>query len=348
MNTTTTGRRLDKVQHHLLICRPSTAGNSNDRTLLLFDSSDGHLKVVRTISSSAHGAVDQHKLDVLWQHPAKNCHDFQLLPGGNILCLTSWTCIVELTRSNEVVWHYDATTANGNDTFGKVEVHGIQRLPNGHTMITEAGRKRIIEVDSNGIIHHEVSLICDGGPHGDTRNARKLASGGYLVAHEADRTVREYSAQGVLVWEYEVAVEPNATPPRGQSKYHGPAGHGPESNGTSVYCALRLRNGNTLIGTGNGHRVIEVSPQKEIVWSVGQYELPNIQLSWVATVTERPNGNIVISNCFAGPHPAGGLHAGLIELKHDETKEVCENLASSVWSLTCRSNPLALTPTHDH
>ena len=49
----------------------------------------------------------------------------------------------------------------------------------------------------------------------------------------------------------------------------------------------------------SGHRVIEVSPEKEVVWSVGQYELPGIQLSWVATCTERPNGNIVISNCFA-------------------------------------------------
>ena len=68
--------------------------------------------------------------------------------------------------------------------------------------------------------------------------------------------------------------------------------------------------------------MIEVSPSKEIVWSIGQYELPGIQLSWVATLTERPNGNVVISNCFAGPHPSGGgLHAGLIELDHD-TKEV--------------------------
>jgi hypothetical protein len=66
---------------------------------------------------------------------------------------------------------------------------------------------------------------------------------------------------------------------------------------------------------------LQVSPEKEIVWTIGQYELPGIQLSWVATLTERPSGNIVISNCFAGPHPDGGLHAGLIEVDH-ETKEV--------------------------
>ena len=105
----------------------------------------------------------------------------------------------------------------------------------------------------------------------------------------------------------------------------------------------------------SGHRVIEVSPEKEVVWSVGQYELPGIQLSWVATCTERPNGNIVISNCFAvnaaackrslldwaglltpfgavlqgnappGSGYPGGLHPSLIEVTHDEAKEV-------VWS----------------
>lgn len=308
----TATRRLDRLRHQLA-CYRSAADSAGDRTLLVFDSSAGKLKVMR---SPAHGQVE-----TLWQHPAQNCHDFHVLPSGNILCLTSWTSIVEVTRTNETVWEYDAATANGNEAFGKVEVHGIQRLANGHTMITEAGRKRIIEVDTNGVIHKEISLVCDGGPHGDTRNARKLDGGGYLVAHEKEHTVREYSAEGVVVWEYEVAVEPNPAAPRGQPKYHGPEGHGPESNGANIYCALRLRNGNTLIGTGNGHRVIEVSPQKEIVWSVGQYELPNIQLSWVATLTERPNGNIVISNCFAGPHPAGGLHAGLIELRRD-TKEV--------------------------
>jgi hypothetical protein len=38
----------------------------------------------------------------------------------------------------------------------------------------------------------------------------------------------------------------------------------------------------------------------------------------VATLTERPSGNIVISNCFAGPDPVGGLHPGLIEVTKDK------------------------------
>ena len=34
----------------------------------------------------------------------------------------------------------------------------------------------------------------------------------------------------------------------------------------------------TLLGAGNGHSVIEVTPEKKIVWSVKQNDLPGIQL----------------------------------------------------------------------
>ena len=37
-------------------------------------------------------------------------------------------------------------------------------------------------------------------------------------------------------------------------------------------------NGNTLIGTGNGHSVLEVTSDKEIIWKLDQYDLPGITL----------------------------------------------------------------------
>jgi hypothetical protein len=67
-----------------------------------------------------------------------------------------------------------------------------------------------------------------------------------------------------VVWEYEV--------PLFGKELQG--GHGPEAFGNSVFSAIRLANGNTLIGTGNGHSVLEVTPKKEIVWKVAQREAP--------------------------------------------------------------------------
>jgi hypothetical protein len=78
-------------------------------------------------------------------------------------------------------------------------------------------------------------------------------------------------------------------------------GHGPEAFGNSIFSAIRLGNGNTLIGTGNGHSVLEITPGKEIVWKVEQHDLPGITLAWVTRVDRLANGHTLIGNCHAGP-----------------------------------------------
>eukprot|EP01043_Picozoa_sp_COSAG02_P020883 COSAG02_NODE_1043_length_15014_cov_8.766007_7_plen_123_part_00 len=71
--------------------------------------------------------------------------------------------------------------------------------------------------------------------------------------------------------------------------------------GNKCYSAVRLDNGNTLIGGGNGHCVLEVTPTKEIIWSIFQHDLPGIVLAWVTQVKRKSNGNTQIVNCHAGP-----------------------------------------------
>ncbi len=193
-------------------------------------------------------------------------------------------------KSGKVVWEYDSGKANGN--AGKqLEVHAFQRLSNGNTMIAESGVSRIIEVDREGKLVHQMPLkVSAPHPHRDTRLVRKLDSGNYLVCHEGDGVVREYKPSGEVAWEYAVPLFDKKPAP----------GHGVEAFGNQCFCALRLTSGNTLISTGNGHSVIEVTPAKEIVWKLEQNELPGIQLAWVTTLQALENGNIVIGNCHAG------------------------------------------------
>ena len=47
--------------------------------------------------------------------------------------------------------------------------------------------------------------------------------------------------------------------------------------------------------------MIEVDPAGQIVWSVGEKDLPGITLAWVTMVERLPSGNTVIVNCHAGP-----------------------------------------------
>lgn len=143
-------------------------------------------------------------------------------------------------------------------------------------MIAESGAARIIEVDRDGKIVHSIPLaVQNPDAHRDTRLVRPTPQGNYVVAHEALGFAREYDRSGKIVWEFNV--------------------------GSKLYSAVRLSNGNTLIGTGDGHRVIEVSPDKKIVWEVTEKELPGVQLAWVTMVDRLPNGNTWIVNCHAGP-----------------------------------------------
>lgn len=236
-------------------------------------------------------AIVSTKGEIEWETPTKaDVHDLWLLPDGNVLFLYSPAKVVEMNRDKQVVWEYEARPKNPQ--VPRVEVHAFQRLADGTTMIAESGNGRIVEVDRAGKIVHEVPLTLEKpDPHRDTRLVRKLDSGNYLVCHEGDGKVREYDPSGKVVWSYALDLGGR---PRSN-------GHGPEGHGTEVYGAVRLKNGNTLIAGGNNNRVLEVSPEGKIVWSLDQRELPGITLAWVTTLHALPNGNIIVGNCHAGP-----------------------------------------------
>jgi hypothetical protein len=218
-------------------------------------------------------------------------HDIHLLDNGNVLTHQG-TEIVELdAKTHQVDWSLDTQKLA---TVEKVELHSFAPLPGGNLMVALSGEGKIYEVDRDGMVRRQFQLKRDRPhPHRDTRLVRPVIDGSnwtYLVAQEGDGYVREYDREGKVIWEYDV-------PLFGKSPQNG---HGPEAFGDAVFSALRLKNGNTLIATGNGHSILEVTPQKEIVWKVDQDDLEGIRLAWVTTLQVLDNGNIVLGNCHAG------------------------------------------------
>ena len=227
-----------------------------------------------------------------WEHKIGPLHDLHVLPGGSVLLQTSWTEVAEINPSNdEILWQYDA--AKRPENAGKrLEIHAFQRLANGRTMVAESGPGNIIELGKDLNVVHSMALkVSKPDAHRDTRLVRKLESGNYLVCHEGDGLVREYDPTGKTLWEYAVPLFDRK--PAG--------GHGVEAFGNQCFSAIRLPSGNTLIGTGNGHSILEVTPAEQIIWSLHQNELPGIQLAWVTSLQVLPSGNILINNCHAGP-----------------------------------------------
>jgi DNA-binding beta-propeller fold protein YncE len=220
----------------------------------------------------------QNKIE--WETHVDQIHDIHVLPNGNILYQSHFTNVQEITPDKKIVWEYK--------TEGKNQVHGFQRLANGNTMVAESGTTRILEIDPKGKIVHETPMtVSEPHVHRDTRLVRALDNGHYLVCHESEGKVREYNRKGKIVWEFDI--------PMG-----GPETKGHEGTGNKVYGAIRLKNGNTLIATGNGHSVLEVTPEKKVIWAIYENDLPGIRLQWVTTLQRLPNGNTVIGNCHAG------------------------------------------------
>ncbi len=252
---------------------------------------------------NGHAAIVSAKGEVEWEAPCRHdAHDIAMLPSGNVLLHTGPTTIVEMTLDKKIVWQHHAKPKEGYT--GAVEIHSFERLPDGLTMISESGNRRIIEVDKDDKIVKEIPLTVEHPqPHRDTRLVRKLPSGNYLVCHEGDGTVREYDPSGKVVWSYKLDLAGRPRTP----------GHGPEGHGTEVFGAIRLTSGNTLIACGNGNRVIEVTPEGKTVWSIEHDELPGITLAWVTTLELLPNGNLVFGNCHAGP-----TNPQLIEVTRDK------------------------------
>ena len=264
----------------LMLAVPATRAAEPSRRFIAADSSKNRVAII-----GADGKTE-------WEHKIGPLHDLHVLPNGHILLQLNWTEVVEINPQNgEIVWHYDAKKRPENKDK-RLEIHAFQRLSDGSTMVAESGPGNIIELNSEGKLLHSLAMkVRQPDPHRDTRLVRKLASGNYLVCHEAEGLVREYSPDGKTVWEFQVPLFDRK--PAG--------GHGVEAFGNQCFSAVRLPSGNTLIGTGNGHSILEVTPAGQMIWSLHQNDLPGIQLAWVTSLQVLPSGNILINNCHAGP-----------------------------------------------
>jgi len=225
---------------------------------------------------------------VVWKYPAET-RDGCVLPNGNVLLTLHKSdaypggAVIEVTRDSKVVFEYKGTQA---------EVNTAQRLPDGRTMLTEAGdHPRLLEVDATGRIQVEVPLRCTAkNPHLQSRMARKLPDGHYLVPQ--DRLVRELDATGKVVWEYQAP----------SSKLD-----------NRTFCALRNAAGHTLISLTIGNQLVEVDAAGKVVWELKQGELADAPLTRTTALAWLPNGNIVFSNYDArAPKPK------LVEITRDK------------------------------
>mgnify|MGYP001193624413 FL=1 len=254
--------------------------------LFLFSLTSSFLQAERLVLVSAsYGknilAITEANGDVIWSYKTAGKekghaghHDVHMLSNGNILFHETWQDVKEITLGKKIVWAYDCSNSNGNQ--GKrVHVHAFSRLANGNTQIVESGIGRVIDIDRSGEVKNFFKLKPGGTMN--TRWARPTPQGTLLVCSEQPGVVTEYDKKGKIIWDYLIK--------------------------TRVYGAIRLKNGNTLIASGSGNSVVEVTPEKKVVWEIkGKVPGTEIELKWMTCLQERENGNFIVGNCHAGPN----------------------------------------------
>lgn len=230
--------------------------------------------------------------EVIWDAKKSGARDGYVLKNGNILIC--WADEVrEYSKDKRVILTYKKPEQN-------IELGTAVRLANGRTMITESGPKpRIIEIDRKGIIVKSIPLQPEtDNIHMQTRMARKLKNGNYLVPHLLAFAVKEYQSDGTVVNTFSTDCKELG---------------GKEAK-TWPFTAIRLANGNTLVTLTNGNRVVELDQFGKIIWSIDNSLFDVNPLEDPCGAQRLPNGNTVITSY--------GAQKGIKILEIDSEKKI--------------------------
>ena len=210
--------------------------------------------------------------NVAWEY-AGGTRDGFVLPNGNVL-LAYTDRVVEVTREKQVVFTYQRSKENK-------EIGTTERLANGNTLITEEGVKpRLFEVNPQGEVVVDFPLQPEtDNAHMQTRMARKLKNGNYLVPHLLAFAIKEYRADGQVVQTLKTDLEEI----------------GGRKVGNWPFTAIRLENGNTLTTLTNGLKVVELDAQGAVVWKVTTDEVQGL-LRDPCGAQRLANGNTVVGS----------------------------------------------------
>ena len=185
------------------------------------------------------------KNEIVWQTKGYGRDGF-VLKSGNVL-VSVGNVAKEITREGKVVWSYKLSKGNK-------ELGSCVRLENGNTLVVERGVKpQLLEVRKDGSVAVTVPLKPDTqNGHMQTRMARKLPNGNYIVPHLLAFAVKEYKPDGTVVRTIKTDLEELG----GRKARNWP------------FTAIQLESGNLLVNLTNGNKTVEFDPSGKVAWRV--------------------------------------------------------------------------------
>jgi hypothetical protein len=212
--------------------------------------------------------------EVVWDSGKPGARDGYVLSDGHVLICWSDE-VKEYDLNKQVIFTFKKSAPEN-------ELGTAVRLDNGRTMITESGRKpRLVEVDVFGNILVSIPLQPEtDNIHMQTRMARKLPNGNYLVPHLLAFAVKEYKTDGSVVNEFRTDLEELG----GRAAENWP------------FTAIRLNNGNTVVTLTHGNKIVELDRKGKVVWKLSNQDFSEQPFADPCGAQRLPDGNTMIAS----------------------------------------------------
>ena len=210
------------------------------------------------------------KSEILWQTKGYGRDGF-VLENGNILVSVA-NVAKEISRDGKLVWSYQLS--KGNKELGT-----CVRLENGNTLVVERGVKpQVLEVGRDGKIEVRVPLQPEtANAHMQTRMARKMPNGNYLVPHLLAFAVKEYQPDGTVLR----TIKTDLAELGGRKERNWP------------FTAIRVGDGRILSNLTNGNKCVEFDSKGGVAWRLDNSHV-NGRLVDPCGGQRLTNGNTVI------------------------------------------------------
>ena len=210
------------------------------------------------------------KSEILWQTKGYGRDGF-VLENGNILVSVA-NVAKEISRDGKLVWSY--RLSKGNKELGT-----CVRLKNGNTLVVERGVKpQLLEVGSDGKIEVCVPLKPETpNAHMQTRMARKMPNGNYMVPHLLAFAVKEYQPDGTVVR----TIKTDLAELGGRKQRNWP------------FTAIRVGDGKILSNLTNGNKCVEFDSKGRVAWRLDNSHVDG-RLADPCGGQRLTNGNTVI------------------------------------------------------
>ena len=217
-----------------------------------------------------------------WTYPSATRDGYVTEDGSIILTLNRSSkypggAVVKVTKEGEEFLIWKGTQS---------EINSAQPLADGGYVLTEAGAKpQLIDLGPDGETRVMFELSCQKeNHHMQTRMARKLSDGTYLVPHLLNFAVIHYDAEGKILAKMDTTL-----PGDEEHRIH-----------TWPFTAIRHQSSQTLVCCTNGNRVMNFNAAGDVIWTLTNEDLPGAWLQDPCGAQILPNGNYVITSYAAG------------------------------------------------